>query len=46
MNLRTRLHPRRTLAVLGVASLGLVALAVTPSQGAVSTSERSMKIGF
>ncbi len=39
MNLRTRLHTRRTLAGLGIAALGLVAVAVTPSQGAVGTSE-------
>ncbi len=42
MNLRTRLHPRRTLAALGVCALALVAVAVTPSQGAVNTSEGIM----
>ena len=42
MKLRTHLNPSRTSAILGAAALAVVALAVTPSQGAVATSEGIM----
>lgn len=42
MKLRSRLSPRRTSAAVAVCTLTLVALAVTPSEGAVNTSEGIM----